>query len=118
MTNKELFNQLSTDLQLELAHLLACYDEAHVEYYNGDYHIEVNWSLLAQYPEDFKVLNTFNSNEFYPNVSTYLTDWIDFVDNKKSKGEKNINGQWQKEFEKLYEPIYQQAIKYFNQVNA
>lgn len=118
MTNKELFNQLSKDLQLELVRTLACFDEAHVEYYSGDYHIEISWSLLAQHFEDFKVLNTFKSEEFYPKGSTYFKDWHDFVDEKNSKGEININGKWQKEFKKLYEPVYQQAIKYFNQVNA
>ena len=118
MTNKELFNQLSKKSQLDLVKALACYDEAHVEYYNGDYHIEINWSLLAQYPEDFKVLNTFKSEEFYPKGSNYFKDWYDFVDEKKSKGEKNSEGQWQKEFEKVYESIFQQAINYFKQVNA
>ena len=118
MTNKELFNQLSTDLQLDLAHLLACYDEAHVEYYKGEYFVKVDWFLFSNYPEDFKVLNTFKSEEFYPKGSTYFNDWYDFVDKKKSKGEKNSEGQWQKEFEKLYEPVYQQAINHFKQVNA
>ena len=118
MTNKELFNQLSRVLQLELVRALACYDEAHVEYYKGKYFVKVDWFLFSNYPEDFKVLNTFKSEEFYPKGSTYFNDWYDFVDKKKSKGGKNSEGQWQKEFEKLYEPIYQQAINYFKQVNA
>jgi hypothetical protein len=122
MTNKELFKKLTAKQQMEMVKHLACYNKAHIEFYNGEYHITSAYCLLAKYPEDYKVLNEFESKEFYPNGVNYELEWFYFWNDKEKKGEKNeiidlpdgsFTGKWQQEFEDLFEPRYQKALRYF-----
>jgi len=128
MTNKELFNQLNKEQQMEIIKTLMAFDEVHVEYYNGKYHITTNYVLLAKYPSDYKMLNEFTKKEFYEKINfNYFDKWYDFVEAKKRNGEKNssyrdekgeVHGKWQDEFEKSCEPIYQQALNNYLEVRA
>lgn len=127
MTNQELFNLLSKEQQFELIHTLACYNNAHVEFYEGEYHISTSYCLRATYPSDHKVLNKFSSKEFYPNGIDYHNAWYRFWNEKEAKGEKNeiidlpngdFTGKWQQEFEQMLEPKYQEAYRYFTGANA
>ena len=119
MTKKQLFNLLNKEQQMDVVKTLACYDEVHIEFYNGEFHVEINWTLRSGYPRDFKFLGEFKREDFYKEINcNYELDWYNFWNNKERKGEVNNHGTWQKDFEKLYEPIYQQAYNYFIKVNA
>ena len=124
MTNKELFNQLTKEQQMEIVKTLACFNECHIEYYNGKYHISTSYCLMANYPSDYKVLNKFHTKEFYPNGIDYNNQWYNFWREKEAKGETNqiidlpnggFTGKWQQEFEHLFEKNYQKAYKHFMQ---
>lgn len=111
MTNKELFKLLTKEQQMSLIRTLSCYNEAHIEYYYGEYHIEVNYTLLNKYPEDHKVLNVYTKKEVYGDSTfIYLNEWYDYVESKRRNKETNENGVWQKEFEAKCEPIFQEIL--------
>ena len=121
MTNKELFNLLTKEQQMDIVQTLAAFNKVHVEYYNGKYHITTSYCLMSNYPKDFKILNEFTSKEFYPNGIDYSGRWYRFWNEKERNGEENetymingdIHGKWQDEFEDMLEPEYQQARNYF-----
>lgn len=123
MTNKELFEKLSKEQQLELVKTLASFDKAHVEFYNGEYHIHTSFCIRVKYEDDFKVLNTFTTKEFYPHGINKELDWYYFWNEKERNGEENecyevngeIHGKWQDEFEESYLPIHEEAIKNYLQ---
>lgn len=111
MTNKEFFKTLSKADQKDIVSTLTVYDTVIVEYYNGEYHVTPHWCLLEKRPEDYKILNEFKKGEFDFQKRNYDLEWFKFWSAKEHKGEKNINGAWQAEFELIWDPIIENAIK-------
>lgn len=113
MTNKEFFKTLDKNIQMDIIQTLRSYNKVHIEFYYGEHHATTNYTLMAKYPSDYKVLNEFEAKEFDFEGHNYELEWCDYWNEKERKGEKNeiINGRgkWQLEFENLWKPIIERA---------
>lgn len=113
MTNKEFFKTLDKNIQMDIIQTLRSYNKVHIEFYYGEHHATTNYTLMAKYPSDYKVLNEFEAKEFDFEGHNYELEWYDYWNEKERKGEKNeiINGRgkWQLEFENLWKLIIERA---------
>ena len=64
MTNKEFFKTLDKNIQMDIIQTLRSYNKVHIEFYYGEYHVTTNYTLMAKYPSDYKMLNEFKAKEF------------------------------------------------------
>lgn len=57
--------ELPENVQNEVKSVLKCYNNCHVEYSNGEFHVCAGVALRAKYPMDFFVAGDYNVNDVY-----------------------------------------------------
>ena len=75
-----LFNELPKEVQEEVKDWLKVYNETHVTFENGHYKVSSSISLLAKYPEDFKVIGDYKANEVFTAEERMVNYIVSFHD--------------------------------------
>lgn len=76
MINK--LNTLPIEVQEKIKNTLKAYDEVHVIYEYGEYHVSVGIALKAHYAPDHKVIGTFKANEIFTQderIENYINEF-------------------------------------------
>lgn len=59
------YEELTNEVKEQVKSVCRAYSEAHVEYYNGEYHVEAGVSLRAIYPDDFEVIGDYKAVDIF-----------------------------------------------------
>lgn len=93
MINK--LNTLPKEVQDKVKNTLKAYDEAHVIFEYGEYHVSVGVALKASYGADHKVIGTFKANEIYTDderIENYINTFQDYpIEYKGKRDYKTLN---------------------------
>lgn len=93
MINK--LNTLPKEVQDEVKNTLKAYDEAHVIYEYGEYHVSVGVALKAHYAPDHKVIGTFKANEIFTQderIENYINTFQEYpIEYKGKRDYKTLN---------------------------
>ena len=87
MTNTN-FNELPKEVQEEVKAWLKVYDWTHVTFENGQYKVSSSVSLLAKYPENFRVIGEYKASEVFTEeerMINYMVSFHDYPHNYKGK---------------------------------
>lgn len=78
MTN---LNTLPIAIQNEVKEVLKAYDETHVIYEYGEYHVDTGLALKTAYGSDHKFIGTFKANEVFSEserIINYVESFHDY----------------------------------------
>ena len=85
MTN---LNTLPIEIQEKVKRILKAYDEVHVIFEYGEYHVSPSISLKATYSEDHKFIGTYKANEIFTpeeRIINYVEAFHDYPIQYKGK---------------------------------
>lgn len=93
MINK--LNTLPKEVQDKVKSTLEAYDEVHVVFEYGEYHVTVGVALKAHYANDHKVIGTFKANEIFTQeerIENYINTFQDYpIEYKGKRDYKTLN---------------------------
>lgn len=75
------FEDLNEEVKASVKRMLRAYNESHVTFYNGEYHVSAGVALLAKYPSDYKVIGDYKAKDIYTDeerIVNYVNEFKEY----------------------------------------
>ncbi len=79
--NKQAFDALPLSVREDVKRTLRCFNEVHITFYNGEYHVSTGIMLMGHYPDDHRVIGDVHKDDIYTpdeQIINYIESFHDY----------------------------------------
>lgn len=87
------FNALPLSVREDAKDTLRAFNEVHITFSNGEYHVSTGIALLGRYPEDYKVIGDVSRDDIYTadeQIVNYIESFHNYPHNYKGSRDYNM----------------------------